>query len=107
MSFYALLDDKERLQYLDGWLAGVIERAMRKRDKILQAKYGTTGLKPSSESLIRGDWMNLSAWRGEQKPEVRLPSFVRGWRAARKYYMTFGLKDVEPPKYGYQYRNLT
>lgn len=105
MSFYALLDDKEKLRYLDGWLAGVIERAMRKRDKILREKYDTAGLTPSSESLIRGDWLNLDSWRGDKKPEVRLPSFVRGWRAARKYYMTFGLKDIEPPKYGYQYNN--
>lgn len=105
MSFYALLDDKEKLKYLDGWLAGVIERAMRKRDKILREKYDLAGLTPSSESLIRGDWLNLDAWKGDQKPEVRLPSFVRGWRAARKYYLTFGLKDVEPPKYGYQYKS--
>ena len=47
--------------------------------------------------------MNPDAWRGDRKPSFRLPSFVRGWRAARKYYFTFGLKDVEPPKYGYQY----
>ncbi|WP_338426830.1 reverse transcriptase domain-containing protein [Sphingopyxis kveilinensis] len=104
MSFYALLDDKERLKHLDGWLAGVIERAMRKRNAILNDKYNLAGLTPSSESLIRGDWLNLDAWKGDQKPEVRLPSFVRGWRAARKYYLTFGLKDVEPPKYGYQYK---
>lgn len=103
MSFYALLDDKKKLEYLDGWLAGVIERAMRKRAMILRAKYGSAGITPSSESLIRGDWLNLESWEGEKKPEVRLPSFVRGWRAARKYYLTFGLKDVEPSKYGYQY----
>lgn len=104
MSFYALLDDKKTLQYLDGWLAGTLERALRKRAGILKSKYGVDGLTPSSESLITGDWIDLNTWRGDPKPEVRLPSFVRGWRAARKYYLTFGLKDVVPPKYGYQYK---
>lgn len=103
MSFYALLDDKTALRELDGWLASTLERAMRKRDEILQSKYGSPGIRPNSANLIRGDWLNLGAWTGSAKPETRLPSFVRGWRAARKYYLTFGLKDVVPPKYGYQY----
>jgi retron-type reverse transcriptase len=105
MSFYALLDDKEALNELDGWLANTIERAMRKRRHILQTKYGLDTVTPNSASIIRGDWLNLDEWRGEPKPETRLPSFTRGWRASRKYYLTFGLKDVEPPKYGYQYLN--
>lgn len=105
MSFYALLDDKQALRELDGWLAGSIVRALRKRDRILRAKYSSAGLKPSEANLITGNWIDLGAWRGDPKPEVRLPSFVRGWRAARKFYLTFGIKDIEPPKYGYQYLN--
>ena len=26
---------------------------------------------------------------------------VRGWRAARKYFYTFGLEKVEAPNYGF------
>jgi hypothetical protein len=103
MSFYALLDDKEGLRHLDGWLAGTVRQAMKARADLLASKYGTNGLTPSSRELIRGNWMDLAAWRGEPKPDLRLPSFVRGWRAARKYFFTFGLKDVVPPKYGYRY----
>lgn len=103
MSFYALLDDKSALQELDGWLAGTVARAMRKRAQILSQKYGVRGLTPNATRLIKGDWLDLGQWREEPKPETALPSFVRGWRAARKYYLTYGLTDVEPPKYGYQY----
>lgn len=103
MSFYALLDNKVALQELDGWLAGSIQRAMRKRNTILRLRYGKTGITPNSRSLIVGDWLDLQNWQGNSKPEVRLPSFVRGWRAARKYYLTFGIKDITPPRYGYEY----
>jgi RNA-directed DNA polymerase len=60
-------------------------------------------LTPNARSLILGDWLDLTQWRDEPKPETALPSFVRGWRAARKYYLTYGLTDVEPPQYGYEY----
>jgi RNA-directed DNA polymerase len=103
MSFYALLDDKAALQDLDGWLAGSLTRALKKRAQILDQKYGVRGLTPVARSLIVGDWLDLSQWRGDPKPETGLPSFVRGWRAARKYFLTYGLMDVEPPRYGYQY----
>jgi RNA-directed DNA polymerase len=103
MSFYALLDDKSALQELDGWLAGTVARAMRKRAEILKQSYGTEGLTPNARSLIVGDWLNLEKWQDEPKPETALPSFVRGWRAARKFYLTYGLTDIEPPSYGYQY----
>ena len=105
MSFYALLDDDEPLRHLDGWLVNSLKRALRKRDIILQSRYGSVGLAPSSRDLILGTWVDPDAWDGDEKPDFKLPSFRRGWRAARKYYYTFGLKDVVPPKYGYQYSN--
>jgi hypothetical protein len=36
---------------------------------------------------------------GSFDPNSKIPSFVRGWAAARKYYYSFGLEGVEPPKY--------
>ena len=101
MGFYALLEQKEVLQELDGWLVNSIRCAMAKRNKILNAKYSSATIAPSNEELILGEWLDKSVWRGPGNPELRLPSFVRGWRAARKYYFTFGLEDVEPPAYGY------
>lgn len=101
MGFYALLDDAETLKELDRWLVVNLRLAMRKRQRILKAQYKRKGLSPSAEELILGQWLDKSAWRGPNCPDPRLPSFVRGWRAARKYYYTFGLEDVEPPPYSY------
>ena len=101
MGFYALLNDVEALRNFDRWLVVNIMLAMRKRARILNAKYMHIGLQPSAEQLILGTWLDPAAWRNSDCPDARLPSFVRGWRAARKYYYTYGLEDVEPPRYEY------
>lgn len=102
MGFYALIEDKEKLRELDGWLVNHIRRAMRHRNRVLSRNYGISCITPSNRSLILGDWLEPSAWdekKGDDIPDARLPSFVRGWRAARKFYFTFGLERVEPPNY--------
>lgn len=101
MGFYALLEDADTLKRLDTWLLVNLRLAMRKRQRILKIQYKRKGLSPSEEELILGTWLNKSAWRGGKCPDPRLPSFVRGWRAARKYYYTFGLEGVDPPPYSY------
>ena len=101
MGFYAFLDDAAALKELDRWLLVNLRLAMRKRRKILKAKYNKKGLSPSAEELILGTWLDKAAWKGSNCPDPRLPSFVRGWRAARKYYYTFGLEGVDPPPYSY------
>ena len=103
MSFYALLDHKDALRELDGWLVHSVRRAIKARDKHLQNHYSWSTVTPSKTALIDGDWLDLSNWDGDDYPEIQFPSFVRGWRAARRYYLIYGLKDVEPPKYGYGY----
>jgi len=105
MGFYALIEDREPLRELDGWLKNSVERAMIKRNHILQAGFRSRGPLPRGSGLLLGDWLDVSAWRGGPPyPERRFPSFVRGWRAARKYYFTFGLENVEPPKYFSYYK---
>lgn len=101
MGFYALLEDVDTLKSLDQWLVVQLRLAMRKRAKLLSTKYSHAGLNPTGEQLILGTWLDKSAWQGGDCPDPRLPSFVRGWRAARKYYYTFGLEGVEPPPYSY------
>jgi len=101
MGFYALLEDPDALKALDQWLVVQVRLAMRKRARILKSKYNHSGLTPSEEDLILGTWLDKSAWQGNDCPDPRLPSFVRGWRAARKYYYTFGLEGVEPPAYSF------
>lgn len=103
MGFYALLDDKKRLQELDGWMVNVTSRACKLRNEILVNKYGASAPTPSSEDLIKGTWFNKAEWRVEAEDvddlELGFPSLVRGWRAARKYYFTRGLERVQPPSY--------
>ena len=102
MGFYALLEDRVALKDLDRWLLVNVGLAMRKRGQILRQKYNVRGLTPTPEQLILGTWLDEGAWKGSGCPNSRLPSFVRGWRAARKYYFTFGLEDAEPPAYAYR-----
>lgn len=101
MGFYCLLDDPAPLRRLDGWLVSVIRRAMRRRNQILLTRYGMRCVTPSDLELINGSWLDPSAWRGPTLPESGLPSFMRGWRAARKHFFTFGLERVSAPNYGF------
>jgi RNA-directed DNA polymerase len=95
MGFYALLDDADALVRLDGWLTSNIKQALHKRYKIL----GVTKAIGAKE-LISGDWYDAASHSSSKfTPNSKLPSFVRGWSAARKYYFSYGLDGVDPPKY--------
>ena len=101
MGFYCILEDSKRLRVLDGWLVNHVRRTMVYRNRILNSHYGVGCPTPSNKSLIDGSWLNLGAWSGaSDEVETRIPSFVRGWRAARKHFLTFGLEGVEAPEYG-------
>jgi len=102
MSFYALLEDHSVLAELDGWLVNAVRRAHAARMNLMFAGRPYP-VRVTNASLILGTWMDAAAWDGNDVPEFQFPSFVRGWRAARKYYYTFGLKEVKPPSYGYDY----
>lgn len=101
MGFYCLLDDPTELKALDGWILSVVRRAMSKRDQILKSKYHLRCPTPTNKELATGAWLNPAAWRGNDIPESRMPSLVRGWRAARKHFFTFGLENVQAPNYGF------
>ncbi len=101
MGFYCLLDEPEELRKLDGWLLSVVRRALVKRSLILQQQYGSSCPTFTNKELATGSWFNPTAWRGGDLPEPRMPSLMRGWRAARKYFFTFGLETVDAPNYGF------
>lgn len=101
MGFYCLIDDPAPLRKLDGWMLSMVRRALVKRNLILNNKYGSSCPTPNNGQLARGDWLDLAAWRGNVMPEARMPSLVRGWRAARKHFFTFGLEHVEAPTYDF------
>lgn len=104
MGFYCLLEDPTILKELDGWLLNVVRRSSVHRRKILQTTYGEDCPTPSNEQLALGTWLDTTAWRMEDDDEkdeleVTFPSLVRGWRAARKHFFTYGLEGVQAPGY--------
>ncbi len=102
MGFYCLIENPKKLKELDGWMLNIIRRAMKKRNAILKAKYSRDSLTPNNIELVDGSWLNMSSWKGTSSiPNSKMPSFMRGWRAARKFYFTFGLENVSPPAYGH------
>ena len=100
MGFYCLLDDPKELKAIDGWMLSIVRRAMVRRNQIIHKRYGVNCPTPNNRQLATGAWLDAKAWKGNPKPEAGLPSLVRGWRAARKHYYTFGLENVQPPRYG-------
>lgn len=99
MGFYCLIDDPYELRKLDGWMLSIVRRAMVERNKKLNVNYKQSCPTPTNRQLATGNWLDVKAWRGDDLPEPRMPSLMRGWRAARKHYYTFGLENVEAPTY--------
>jgi len=100
MSFYCLIEDLEILKSLDGWMVATVRRAMQKRNEMILRR--TKGLcscpTPSKQEIISGDWFNRRSWPTASKNlELEMPSFVRGWSAARKHFHSFGFKGVVSP----------
>jgi RNA-directed DNA polymerase len=94
MAFYALVNTIDTLKELDGWLLDVLRRAIKQRNILIGQQSGLTSYTIGESELISGDWYsNLIP------NETGLPSFVRGWRAARKFYKRYGLSEVEAPSY--------
>lgn len=93
MAFYPLVSRIDRLADLDGWLLNVLRRAIRERNRLIAAQGGAI-YTISPDKLISGDWHN-----SDVANETQLPSFVRGWRAARKFYKRYGLSEVKAPSY--------
>lgn len=94
MAFYPLVSQIDRLSELDGWLKSVVKRALRERRKLITAQ-NLLEYEINDEQLISGAWYSVA----DIPNETELPSFVRGWRAARKYYKRYGLSEFRTPSY--------
>lgn len=94
MAFFPLSTSGVQLQVLDGWLLNVIRRAQRERVKVVHS-FGSYIPKLSEEQLVSGSWYDYAGIVND----MTLPSFVRGWRVSRKYYLRYGLADISPPSY--------
>jgi retron-type reverse transcriptase len=99
MGFYALLDKSEALVRLDGWFASTVKQALVKRYAII-GKSKAIIKPPKLKDLIKGNWYSAALHSTASfSPDPRLPSFVRGWASARKYFYSYGLEGVDPPRY--------
>ena len=85
MGFYCLLDDPAPLKQLDGWMLNIVRRAMKTRNNLLSALYNASCPTPTNKQLATGDWFDPKAWRGNALP--------------KKHFYTWGLENVEPPRY--------
>jgi RNA-directed DNA polymerase len=94
MAFFPLHSLAGELKALDGWLANVLERAQAERVKVLAA-HGHTVVKLTKAQLLDGSWYNYQ----QITNDATMPSFIRAWRAARKYYFRYGLAGIKPPSY--------
>lgn len=99
MSFLPLHTNVEAVRELDGWLINILSRAQRERAKVV-ATFGHTQVTLSKDQMIDGSWYSYPAVFNDS----RVPSFVRAWRASRKYYLRYGLASIDAPSY---YSTLT
>lgn len=103
MPHYALVSDGEPFRRLDGWMLNSIRRAMRFRNQRIKGRNsgysGSVCPLPSNSQLIDGSWLDMRAWRqinaDDPLPEVRMPSFVRGWKAANIEARNHGIPRSE------------
>lgn len=94
MAFFPLTTSITQLRSLDGWLVNVLVRAQRERVRML-AKFGHTLPVLTKKQLLSGEWYQYK----DIFNDMTLPSFVRAWRASRKYYKKYGLSKITAPSY--------
>ena len=93
MAFYPLVSTIKTHAELDGWLKNILARAIRERNRLLVIN-GLPTYKISEDDLLNGSWYN-----SDLAQETTLQSFVRAWRAARKFYKRYGLSEMQAPGY--------
>lgn len=94
MAFLPLVQNSAQLKELDGWLLNILRRAQRERAKVVASFGGTLAVIPETE-LIDGSWYVYPLI----SQDMTLPSFVRCWRVAKKFYRRYGLSRIKPPPY--------
>jgi RNA-directed DNA polymerase len=94
MAFLPLVSSIHQMRELDGWLCNIVMRAQRERAKVAAA-FGLTIPRLSKTQIISGDWYAFPSLT----QTTSLPSFVRSWRASRKFYHRYGLSRIKAPPY--------
>jgi hypothetical protein len=94
MASLPLVQSSAQLRQLDGWLLNVLKRAQRERARVVTS-FGSTLAHISESQLIDGSWYDFLP----VPQDMTLPSFVRCWRASKKFYRRYGLSRIKPPPY--------
>lgn len=94
MGFMPLMTNKKQLADLDGWLLNILMRAQRERCRVA-ARHGYHLEPLTKDQILSGSWYVFPT----VVQDAQAPSFVRAWRAARKFYLRYGLAGIEPPAY--------
>jgi RNA-directed DNA polymerase len=94
MAFFPLTTSVSQLSALDGWLLSIVRLAQRERARMLVA-FGHSQARLKKHEVLSGEWYQYPAVRND----MQLPSFVRAWRASRRYYLRFGLSNISAPAY--------
>lgn len=104
MSFYPLVNDREQLTMLDGWLVSVIYRAIQKRAALLVLhgydRYHSFPFSLAKKDLLEG----LKKKKIKGKSLLEIPSFTLIFEAINKGLQDFGIERVMHPdsiKYDY------
>jgi RNA-directed DNA polymerase len=97
MTGFAMVDVPDRFRDLDGWIAGLLERAYSMRAALL-SKLGLKPLSLSRKLIIDGSWYKFT----EFSQETKLPSTFRAWLYMRMMYRLRGLRGLATPLYGYE-----
>ena len=98
MSFYPLVDDKEQLQKLDGWLLSTIYRSVQLRGKLLiqwnHNRLHSFPFNQSRNNLLR----ECERYRICGKKLLEIPSFLLIQEALHKGLMESGIERVMNPE---------
>ncbi len=97
MSFYPLVDDEIQLKQLDGWLVHTIMYFLKKRYNILRSYKKTI---PTIPLRVKADFTNYcnNEMVNGKKELLKIPSFVRIYKAVKKGVSTQGIMAIVNPQ---------
>jgi RNA-directed DNA polymerase len=97
MAYFCLVENRDLLKELDGWLISVLERALRERKRVL------LNLGHSYEALSWKDLTDAHWYHGPFVIDVRIPSFFFAWKASNVAWTKHGPQGINMPtaRYGY------
>lgn len=98
MAYFCLVNDKQQLKALDGWLINIMCRAIKERSKLL-GKLGHSYTPLHQDDLLAANWYQ----HAQIQNDARVPSFYLAWRASNAAWERYGPKGIHIPHGAYGY----